>query len=82
MKSVGLANRHEVLTEKDLEPETFYREMVIAGSPNTCVAKIEELRLTWGLNYLNALRAFFGFLPLSLLRKSLRLLALEVKPRL
>ncbi len=82
MKSVGLANRAAVLTEHDLEPETFYREMVIAGGPETCTAKIEEMRRAWGMNYLNALSAFFGFLPLPELRRSLRLLAEEVRPRL
>jgi len=49
---------------------------------NTCAAKIDEMRRAWGMNYLNALSAFFGFLPLPQLRRSLQLLAEEVRPRL
>ena len=70
------------LTEIELEPEVFYRDMVIAGGPETCAAKIEALRSELGINYLNALSAFFGFLPVNLLRRSLDLLAHEVRPRL
>lgn len=70
------------LAETDLQPEAFYRDMVIAGSPERCAAKIEALRCELGINYLNALSAFFGFLPVSLLRRSLDLLAREVRPRL
>lgn len=82
LKSVGLAKRPGMLTEADLEPETFYREMVIAGGPATCVERIERLRHEWGMNYLNALSGFFGFLPPVPLKQSLRLLAAEVRPRL
>jgi hypothetical protein len=65
-----------------LDPQTFYRDMVIAGSPETCAEKIETLRHETGICYLNALSAFFGFLPLPLLRQSLELLAGEVRPKL
>lgn len=68
-------------SEADLVPETFYREMVIAGGPDSCVQQIMALRQGLGINYLNALSAFFGFLPPDLLRRSLNLLATEVMPR-
>ena len=68
--------------DTDLEPEAFYRDMVIAGGPETCAARIEALRCELGINYFNALSAFFGFLPVNLLRRSLDLLAREVRPRL
>lgn len=77
-----LANRNpRFIGERDLEPETFYREMVIAGSPETCSRRIVELRCKLGINYLNVLGAFFGFLPIDLLKRSLYLLAVETLPR-
>lgn len=78
----GRARGGGFLAETDLEPEVFYRDMVIAGGPETCAAKIETLRSELGVNYINALSAFFGFLPVTLLRRSLHLLAREVRPRL
>jgi alkanesulfonate monooxygenase SsuD/methylene tetrahydromethanopterin reductase-like flavin-dependent oxidoreductase (luciferase family) len=81
LRGFGLFNRKGVLTERDLDPEVFYEEMVIAGSPETCARKILELHSELGVTYLNALSAFFGFLPIELLERSLRLLAREVKPR-
>jgi hypothetical protein len=51
-----------VLDPQDLEPEIFYRNMVIAGSPETCFEKIDALRCELGVEYLNVLSAFFGFL--------------------
>jgi alkanesulfonate monooxygenase SsuD/methylene tetrahydromethanopterin reductase-like flavin-dependent oxidoreductase (luciferase family) len=74
-------NRAGFLDESLLEPETFYRQMVVAGAPDTCAARIEELRNTFGINYLNALSAFFGFLPRPLLLSSLELLATQVRPK-
>lgn len=76
-----LFNRKGVVTERELEPEVFYREMVIAGSPESCARQILDLHEELGVTYLNALSAFFGFLPLDLLEKSLTLLAGEVRPR-
>lgn len=76
-----LFNRKGVVTERELEPEVFYREMVIAGSPESCARQILDLHSELGITYLNALSAFFGFLPLDLLEKSLTLLAGEVRPR-
>jgi alkanesulfonate monooxygenase SsuD/methylene tetrahydromethanopterin reductase-like flavin-dependent oxidoreductase (luciferase family) len=81
LSSIGIARRSRFLNEADLEPEKFYRDMVIVGSPETCARRIAGLRREFGFNYLNALSAFFGFLPLDLLERSLRLLATEVRPR-
>jgi alkanesulfonate monooxygenase SsuD/methylene tetrahydromethanopterin reductase-like flavin-dependent oxidoreductase (luciferase family) len=82
LKSIGLAKRNNVLAEEDLEPENFYAKMVIAGGPDTCARRILDLREQFGVGYLNALAAFFGYLPLELLKKSLTLLAREVRPQL
>lgn len=76
------ARRPGIINTEDLEPEIFYRRMVIAGSPQTCADKIGELHARLGTTYLNALSAFFGFLPEALLFPSLELLAREVRPRL
>jgi alkanesulfonate monooxygenase SsuD/methylene tetrahydromethanopterin reductase-like flavin-dependent oxidoreductase (luciferase family) len=81
LKTIAARGAGGFLSEADLEPEAFYRHMVIAGGPDTCAAKIHMLREQLGINYLNALSAFFGFLPLALLRRSLHLLAREVRPR-
>lgn len=81
LRGFGLFNRKGVVTEQDLDPEVFYREMVIAGSPDTCARRIVELYDELGISYLNALSAFFGFLPLDLLERSLALLGREVRPR-
>jgi alkanesulfonate monooxygenase SsuD/methylene tetrahydromethanopterin reductase-like flavin-dependent oxidoreductase (luciferase family) len=80
LKGFGLFNRKGVLTERDLDPEVFYREMVIAGGPESCAAKILELQEELGVTYLNALSAFFGFLPIELLERSLALLGRDVRP--
>lgn len=81
LKGFGLFNRRGIITEQDLDPEVFYREMVIAGSPESCARQILELNAELGITYLNALSAFFGFLPLELLDRSLTLLGREVRPR-
>jgi alkanesulfonate monooxygenase SsuD/methylene tetrahydromethanopterin reductase-like flavin-dependent oxidoreductase (luciferase family) len=81
LKGFGLFNRKGIVTEQDLDPETFYREMVIAGSPESCARRFVELHDELGITYINALSAFFGFLPFELLDRSLTLLGREVRPR-
>lgn len=82
LKSVGIARRGDILSEDDLEPEAFYQRMVIAGGPETCAHRINALREEFGIGYLNALAGFFGFLPLHLLKRSLTLLAGDVRQRI
>lgn len=79
LQKAGIVNR--TLSEAELEPERFYEEMVIAGSPATCVDKIRRLQAAMGIRYLNCLTAFFGYLPPKLLEASVSLLAKEVIPR-
>lgn len=81
LRRVGIAKRSGTLGEDELEPERFYEEMVIAGSPETCIKKIIALRNRLGIDYLNCLASFFGFLPLEHLKKSLHLLGTQVIPR-
>jgi len=80
LKGFRLFDRKGVLEERDLDPEVFYEEMVIAGGPETVAARILDLNRELGVAYLNALSAFFGFLPLPLLEPSLERLARDVRP--
>lgn len=82
ISGLGVGARTSAVQPRDLQPDVFYDEMVIAGSPDTCAAKIGALLDELGSDYLNALPAFFGFLPLPLLERSLTLLAGEVRQRL
>ncbi|HZF69762.1 LLM class flavin-dependent oxidoreductase [Sulfuricurvum sp.] len=81
LKNVGLTKGGRI-KEEELEPENFYNKMVIAGSPETCRERISELKeLTGGMNYLNALSGFFGYLPEENLRNSLELFSSEIIPK-
>jgi len=71
-----------VIAEADLEPERFYHETAIVGGPETVAARIAELRDRYGLNRINLLSSFFGYLPADLLDGSLELFAGEVIPQL
>ena len=82
MRDMSIFRRPNIITEDELLPERYYDSMVIAGSPQTCVEKIVCLADEFGLRYFNALSAFFGHLPTPLLRRSLELLATEVRPLL
>jgi len=80
LKQVGLVKGGKI-REEELEPENFYNKMVIAGSPQTCADRINEIKeLTGGMNYINALSAFFGYLPEQNLKESIKLLSSEVMP--
>ncbi len=80
LKKVGLIKGGQI-KEEELEPENFYNKMVIAGSPSTCRAKIEELKRKIGnMQYLNILSGFFGYLPEENLKNSLRLISSELMP--
>lgn len=70
------------LSESDLEPERFYNDMVIAGSAATCIEKVRALREEMGVEYLNCLAAFFGYLAPEPMMRSLKLLSKEVMPAL
>lgn len=80
LRGFGLFKRAGILVEWDLDPENFYRDMVIAGSPESCAKQILELNAELGITYLNALSAFFGFLPADLLERSLVRLGRDVRP--
>ena len=71
-----------MIDEAGLEPDNFYREMVITGSPETCAEKFMALHGELGVTYLNALSAFFGFLPLDHLERSLDLMGSVLRPKL
>lgn len=82
LRDNGLHRRPNIVTLAELEPATFLQRMVIAGSPDTCAARIAAIAKEFGIRHVNALSAFFGHLPQPRLLRSLELLATEVKPRL
>lgn len=83
LHKIGLWRKGDLITtEEDLEPERFYHETAIVGGPATVAARIAELSDCYGLNRINLLSSFFGYLPAELLDGSLELFASEVMPRL
>lgn len=80
LRKAGIPLRPGTLTEPELEVERFYREMVIAGGPATCRARLLEISHLTGSHHVNCLMGFFGYLPPDLLRRSLRLFSDEVMP--
>lgn len=82
LRQARIPERPGTLTADDLEPERFFREMVIAGGPDTCAQRLTELRDRLDVEYVNCLSSFFGFLPAEHLRRSLTLFSREVMPRM
>lgn len=82
LKAIGIHRRGGVVSADLLEPEAFFREMMIVGGPDTCAEAIRRLSRRTGSRYLNALAGFFGYLPFDLMLRSITLLATEVRPRL
>lgn len=80
LRKAGIPARPGTLTEAELGVERFYREMVIAGGPDTCRARLLELSHFTGSRHVNCLMGFFGYLPTELLRRSLRLFSDKVMP--
>jgi alkanesulfonate monooxygenase SsuD/methylene tetrahydromethanopterin reductase-like flavin-dependent oxidoreductase (luciferase family) len=81
LRTIGIHRRGLIISEAELDPERFYREVAIVGSPATCAERIEELRSTLGIRYVNLLAAFFGLMPPQLERASLVRFSKEVMPR-
>lgn len=80
LKKVGLVKGGQI-GEHQLDPENFYSQMVIAGCPQTCREKIDNLKFKIGdIKYLNILSGFFGYLPEENLRNSLQLISSEIMP--
>ncbi len=78
----GFQLARNLATSEQLEPDRWFDEMAIIGSPETCARKIAELRDTIGIGYVNCQTAFWSLLPEEHMRSSLELLASEVLPRL
>lgn len=80
LRTIGIHRRGRIISEPELDPERFYREVAIIGSPATCIERIAALRDELDMRYLNSLVGFFGLLPEVDLRRSLELFAGEVMP--
>ncbi len=83
LRSFGIWRRGELIsTLEELETERFRHETAIVGGPETVAARLAALRDDLGVRQVNLLSSFFGLLPQDLLRRSLRLFADEVAPKL
>jgi alkanesulfonate monooxygenase SsuD/methylene tetrahydromethanopterin reductase-like flavin-dependent oxidoreductase (luciferase family) len=71
-----------IMKEKDLEPERFYNEMVIAGGPTSCEEQLKGWSDSVGVNYVNVLPSFFGYLSGNLVLSSMNMLSKKVMPAL
>jgi alkanesulfonate monooxygenase SsuD/methylene tetrahydromethanopterin reductase-like flavin-dependent oxidoreductase (luciferase family) len=60
--------------------EVESRETAVIGSPETVLKRLIELHDECGVRYLNVLLHSFWYVPASLMRASMRRLALEVMP--
>jgi alkanesulfonate monooxygenase SsuD/methylene tetrahydromethanopterin reductase-like flavin-dependent oxidoreductase (luciferase family) len=80
LRTIGIHRRGLIISEAELDPERFYREVAIVGSPTTCAERIAELRGDLGIRYVNLLPAFFGLMPPHLERASLLRFSEHVMP--
>lgn len=71
-----------IMQERDLEPERFYNEMIIAGGPSSCIEKLRQLSNEMGVNYVNSLPSFFGYLSPTQISSSMELLSKNIMPAL
>ena len=72
--------KNGILDERDLEPERFYSEMVIAGGPHSCVEQLKALSEDMGVNYVNSLASFFGNLSPQQILPSLKATSKDIMP--
>jgi alkanesulfonate monooxygenase SsuD/methylene tetrahydromethanopterin reductase-like flavin-dependent oxidoreductase (luciferase family) len=63
----------------DLDPEHFYRETAIIGSPATVIGRIEELKQI-GVRCINLRPSFWGSCPLPVQQNTTKLFAEAVMP--
>jgi alkanesulfonate monooxygenase SsuD/methylene tetrahydromethanopterin reductase-like flavin-dependent oxidoreductase (luciferase family) len=82
LRTIGIHRRGVIISEAELEPERFFNEVAIIGSPATCAQRLDDLRTALGIQYVNLLAAFFGLMPPDLERASLSRFAEEVMPAL
>jgi alkanesulfonate monooxygenase SsuD/methylene tetrahydromethanopterin reductase-like flavin-dependent oxidoreductase (luciferase family) len=79
----GTIDRQSGITsDDDLEPERFYNESAIIGSPESVAARVAVLRNELGIRYVNLRPSLTGICPLALQRTTVELFAAEVIPRL
>lgn len=67
--------------DDDLDPERFYEETALVGSPGTVADKIADLCDSCGARYLNLRPSLTGLCPLARQRVTVALFAAEVMPR-
>jgi alkanesulfonate monooxygenase SsuD/methylene tetrahydromethanopterin reductase-like flavin-dependent oxidoreductase (luciferase family) len=77
----GHIQRGFVVDEEHLEVERFEREFAVVGDPDTCAARIEELRQSTGCGRFNCGFGLGGHAAPDQVFRSLRLFGTEVIPR-
>jgi alkanesulfonate monooxygenase SsuD/methylene tetrahydromethanopterin reductase-like flavin-dependent oxidoreductase (luciferase family) len=77
----GHIQRGFVVDEAQLDPSRFEREFAVVGSPDTCAARIEELREALGFGRFNCGFGITGHATPEQVYRSLRLFGREVIPR-
>jgi alkanesulfonate monooxygenase SsuD/methylene tetrahydromethanopterin reductase-like flavin-dependent oxidoreductase (luciferase family) len=65
----------------NLDPERFYAETALVGSPDTVAGRVAELRDQYGVGYINLRPSLTGLCPLVQQRVTVALFAAEVMPR-
>lgn len=81
LRDIGI-NRRGVISADWLEPKTFFRQMMVVGSPQTCAEQIAAILARNGSCYFNGLAGFFGYLPFDRMLRSITLLARDTAPLL
>lgn len=80
IRTLTEARAQHFTSDEDLEPDRFYHETVIVGSPETVAQRVAELRDGLGVGYINLRPSLRGICPLSLQRITVELFATEVIP--
>jgi alkanesulfonate monooxygenase SsuD/methylene tetrahydromethanopterin reductase-like flavin-dependent oxidoreductase (luciferase family) len=75
-----MANR--IIPESDLDPERFYNEVALIGSPATVAARIAALRADYGVQCINLRPSFWGSCPANLQALTVERFARDVAPKL
>lgn len=79
LRKMGM-HKKGVIEERDLDPERFYNEMVIAGGPDSCIKQLRALSESLGTKYVNSLPSFFGHLSPSKILPSLEIISKYIMP--
>ena len=75
-----MANR--TIPETDIDPERFYGEVALIGSPDTVAERIAAVRAKYGVGCINLRPSFWGTCPADLQALTVERFATLVMPKL